>query len=206
MREILFQNDDLWHDDARRVYDPREIAWIEGVERKLVCARLSGAGRDPSEEVQVIRDDPWRVELVAHLKTPGLVVLADTYYPGWRLRVDGRARRDPPDERGDARRLVGAGEHRLVYEYDPASLKIGAGLTVAGIAALACCWRPRPSGDVHPNDSGRRSGELRRPAIHRLGASGTDCQRLSSGALAMNGSQGTILAESPSCTAILAPG
>src|SRR5262249_29368391 len=25
--EIVFQNDDLWRDDARKVYDPREIAW-----------------------------------------------------------------------------------------------------------------------------------------------------------------------------------
>jgi hypothetical protein len=136
MREILFQNDDLWHDDTRRVYDPREVAWIEGVERRLVASKLSGAGRDPSEGVQVIRDDPGRVELVARLKTPGLVVLADTHYPGWRLNVDGRAAEILRTNGAMRGALVGAGEHRLVYEYDPASLKVGAGLTVAGIAAL----------------------------------------------------------------------
>ncbi len=32
--------------------------------------------------------------------------------------------------------LVGAGEHRLVYHYDPDSLKVGIGLTVVGLAAL----------------------------------------------------------------------
>ncbi len=136
MGEILFQNDDLWHDDARRVYEPREVAWIDAAERKLVAPRLSGAGRDPSEGVQVIRDDPGRVELVAHLKSPGLVVLADTYYPGWRLMIDGRPAeilRTNGVMRGG---LVGAGEHRLVYQYDPASLKVGAGLTLAGMAAL----------------------------------------------------------------------
>src|SRR5262249_39398422 len=124
MGEILFQNDDLWHDDARRVYNPRDIAWIEGAERELVLSRLSGAGRDPSETVRVVRDDPGTVELVAHLTTPGLVVLADTYYPGWRLTVDGRAAEILQTNGSMRGALVRAGEHRLVYRYDPDSLKV----------------------------------------------------------------------------------
>jgi hypothetical protein len=136
MGEILFQNDDLWHDDARRVHDPREVAWIEGADRRLVAPGLSGEGRDPAEGVRIIRDDPGMVELVAHLRTPGLVVLADTHYPGWRLTVDGRAAEILRTDGAMRGALVGAGEHRLVYRYDPASLKIGAGLTVAGIVAL----------------------------------------------------------------------
>jgi hypothetical protein len=153
MREILFQNDDLWHDDSRRVHDPREIAWIEGVDRKLVAPRLSGGGRDPSEDVQVVRDDPTRIELVAHLRTPGLVVLADVYYPGWRLRIDGRPAEILRTNGAMRGALVGAGEHRLVYEYDPASLKIGVGLTVAGIAALALLM---VVGCVKPTDAAPR--------------------------------------------------
>jgi hypothetical protein len=136
MDEILFQNDDLWRDDARKVHDPREVAWIDETERKRIAPKLSGAGRDPSETVQVIRHDPGRVELVAQLKTPGLVVLADTYYPGWRLTVDGQAAEILRTNGAMRGATVGAGEHRLVYEYDPASLKVGAVLTVAGIAAL----------------------------------------------------------------------
>ncbi len=136
MDEILFQNDDLWHDDARRVHDPREVAWIEGADSKLISPRLSGAGPDPVEVVRVIRDDPGRVELAARLKTPGLVVLSDTYYPGWHLTVDGRAAEILRTNGAMRGALVGSGEHRLVYRYDPASLKVGAGLSVAGIAAL----------------------------------------------------------------------
>jgi hypothetical protein len=136
MDELLFQNDDLWHDDARRVYDPRDIAWIEGAERRLVSPRLSGVGRDQSEGVQVLRDDPGQVELIARLRTPGLVVLADMDYPGWRLTLDGRAAEILRTNGAMRGALVGAGEHRLVYRYDPASLKVGAGLTVAGLAGL----------------------------------------------------------------------
>ena len=64
------------------------------------------------------------------------MVLADTYYPGWRLTVDGRAAEILRANGAMRGAMVGAGEHRLVYEYDPASLKVGAGLTVAGIIAL----------------------------------------------------------------------
>jgi uncharacterized membrane protein YfhO len=101
-----------------------------------VAAHLSGAGPDPAESVRVIRDDPDRVELVTRLTTPGLVVLADVDYPGWRLTIDGR-----PGEilatNGTMRgALVDAGDHRLVYRYDPDSVKIGAGLTIIGIVAL----------------------------------------------------------------------
>jgi hypothetical protein len=136
MDEILFQNDDLWHDDARRVYDPRDVAWIEGAERKLIMPALSGARRDPTESVDVIRSEPGTVELVAHLTTPGLVVLADTYYPGWRLTVDGRSAEILKTNGAMRGALVGAGKHRLTYKYDPDSVKLGAGLTIVGIAAL----------------------------------------------------------------------
>ena len=30
------------------------------------------------------------MELTAHLSEPGLVVLADVFYPGWRLSIDGK--------------------------------------------------------------------------------------------------------------------
>jgi hypothetical protein len=136
MTEVLFQNDDLWHDDARRVYDPKEVAWIEEAERKLVTPKLSGARRDPSESVDVIQDSPVTVHLIARLKSPGMVILADTYYPGWRLAIDGRPAEILRTNGAMRGALVEAGDHQLVYQYDPASLKIGAGLTFVGLATL----------------------------------------------------------------------
>ena len=47
----------------------------------------------PTESVAVVKHEPQRVELRASLDQPGLVILADTYYPGWRLTIDGRPRR-----------------------------------------------------------------------------------------------------------------
>jgi hypothetical protein len=57
---------------------------------------------------------------------PGFLVLAYTYYPGWRARVD-----DQPVEILRANYAfmalpLGPGEHRVILRYQPMSFKIGA--------------------------------------------------------------------------------
>ena len=39
-----------------------------------------------------MKHEPQRVELLATLDRPGLVILADSYYQGWRLRIDGKSK------------------------------------------------------------------------------------------------------------------
>jgi uncharacterized membrane protein YfhO len=79
---------------------------------------------------------PQRVELEALLQKPGLVVLADVYYRGWRLTLDGHPApmyRTNFLMRGAA---VPAGRHRLVYTYEPASFYQGRWVSVAALVAL----------------------------------------------------------------------
>jgi hypothetical protein len=159
MDEILFQDDDIWRDPERPVYDPREIAWVETDRPKDLARFLSRTGPDPSESVTVTRDDSRRVELTAVLRSPGLVVLADVLYPGWHLTIDGR-----PAETLRVNRLmrgaaVGAGIHRLVYRYDPLSFRIGIALSATGLLALAgfglwAACHPSVPGHLNPNRPG----------------------------------------------------
>ncbi len=95
----------------------------------------------------VVAHGPQRVELKATLRSPGLVILADTYYPGWRLTIDGK-----PAPIYRANRLmrgaaVPAGEHVLVYSYEPQSFRIGAivsGVSLIALLALAVTSRQGP--------------------------------------------------------------
>ncbi len=130
MTRILYQDDELWHDDALVATDPRRVAHVEASITEL--AGLAG-GIEASEPVKVSDDhDPSRVELRVTLGSPGLVILADMIYPGWTLEIDGRPAPIFRANRAMRGAVVPAGEHRLVYQYRPASLTIGIGLSVAG--------------------------------------------------------------------------
>ena len=66
----------------------------------------------------------------------GLLVLADTYYPGWTATVDGRAQpilRANVMQRGVA---VPPGAHRVVFEFRPESGRQGMLLTALGLVLL----------------------------------------------------------------------
>jgi hypothetical protein len=150
---ILYMNDPIWRERDRPVFDLRRVALIETHERERLKGFLSSVPVDPSESVAVVRYEPQRVELRARLDHPGLVILADTYYPGWRLTIDGR-----PSPIWRANRMmrgaaVPAGEHTLIYTYEPLSFRIGAfGSTVGLIVLLALPWASRQrSGDSAPD-------------------------------------------------------
>lgn len=86
----------------------------------------------------IVRYEPDAVEVNAETSGNGLLVLSDTFYPGWKARVDGR---DTPILRADVNlRAVAfpAGRHTVVFTYEPATVRWGIVLSLAGaLAALA---------------------------------------------------------------------
>ena len=105
-------------------------------------ASLSGSAR-------LVSYEPERVVARASAQSPGLLVLTDVHYPGWKARVDGR---DVPIERVDYL-LRGvpmpAGTHEVEFRYEPASFRAGwiisAVSTLAVLIALLVGWRRRPA-------------------------------------------------------------
>jgi hypothetical protein len=140
LREILYPGDAFWTEPGRQVYDPRAIAWAEPDTLTALAEWLAGGPPDPRESVAVRYPSPQRVELVAHLERPGVVVLADVDYPGWQLTVDDKPatiHRVNGLMRGAA---VGAGTHRLAYVYTPGSFRLGLALTVGALVTCAGLW------------------------------------------------------------------
>ena len=91
-----------------------------------------------------------RAVLDVNLESPGLVILADVYYPGWVLTDNGESvpiYRVNGLMRGAA---VRKGPHRLIYTYAPRSFRLGRLLSIGGIVAfsllcLACArWPVEP--------------------------------------------------------------
>jgi hypothetical protein len=121
----------LWHNTG-----PLPRAWI-------VTSECSGRPRSVhGESCRVMHFDPQRVELEATLVEPGIVVLADQFYPGWRLEVSraGEGSRRAPIERVHrvmrAARLP-AGRYHLTFLFRPWIVYIGATISAAGWIALA---------------------------------------------------------------------
>jgi hypothetical protein len=136
MQEILFENDHFWTDSSYPVHDPRKVAWIDESDLPQLVRFVpdrTPVGPSGAETVTITAFTPQRVELDAVLDRPGLVVLADVYYPGWKLTIDGK-----PAPVYRANRLmrgaaVEAGKHHLVYTFDPESFHLGARLSLAGL-------------------------------------------------------------------------
>ena len=150
MRTLTFMNDPIWREQDRTVLDLRQVALIETDDVQAVRGFLSPTPVGPSEQVEVTRYEPQRVELRARLDRPGLVILADTYYPGWHLTVDGQPAPVLRANRLMRGAAVSAGEHKLVYTYEPASFRFGAIVSAAGfIMLLALLW-PRVGARSRP--------------------------------------------------------
>jgi hypothetical protein len=97
----------------------------------------------PGESSRIVSEDPQRVEIEAVLKSPGMVILSDVYYPGWTVEVEtlegegaGSVRPLPLLKTNRMMRgaLLSPGKHRLVYRYQPMSFRWGA--TLSGLAWL----------------------------------------------------------------------
>ena len=81
-------------------------------------------------------DEERAVEVDAALNAPGLVVLADTFYPGWQATVDGAPARIVAVNHLFRGVAAPAGRHRVRFEYHPASVRRGLAASAAGLVLL----------------------------------------------------------------------
>jgi hypothetical protein len=100
------------------------------------------------------------VVIDARLACRGMLILSDTWYPGWSAKTGGK--RLPIYEAYSALRgvVLEKGEHYLEFRYRPASALLGGGMTLAGVVcAFTLAFRER--------HRSRRTAE-RRQARHEL--------------------------------------
>ncbi|MDX2167739.1 MAG: YfhO family protein [Deltaproteobacteria bacterium] len=137
--------------DGRR-FDPRLTALVEDRPAEHF------GELDPDAFARITTYQPNAVELVTGARQAAMLVLSETFYPGWRATLDGAA--VPIVRVNGVLRGVAlpAGEHRVRFDYRPRALAIGAAVSGTTLLALAglCVWRLRGGG-------GGGGGSLRRP-------------------------------------------
>jgi hypothetical protein len=114
-------------------FDGRRVA----VTTHAVPGIPHGSGGSAPGTANLVDYENERVVVDADASRPGLVVLTDVWFPGWKATVDGR---EVPIERVNylLRGVrVSAGRHRVVLRYDPASFRAGWIISLAGLLVLA---------------------------------------------------------------------
>jgi hypothetical protein len=118
-------------------FDPRAVAYID--EPLPLGDECAGTAR-------ITEDLPCRVTVRAEADKPGLLILADQWYAGWKATVNGEEK--PVVIANYALRgvAVPAGNSEVVFRYEPRSFTDGARLSAAaGLALLAwvawLAWR-----------------------------------------------------------------
>ena len=97
---------------------------------------LARSGAPPASPARIVSQSPQRVVVEARAARPGLAVLSDVAYPGWKATVNGREERIERVDYLVRGVRVPAGTSRVVFTYDPASARAGAWLSAASLLAL----------------------------------------------------------------------
>lgn len=93
---------------------------------------------DPLDDRAVIvLDEPERVRIDCASKGERMLVLADTWYPGWIAEVDGEPQEIHRVNRTFRGVLVPGGVHRVEFRYEPASFRIGAILSLVSVLLVS---------------------------------------------------------------------
>jgi hypothetical protein len=147
----------------KRVYFPRSIKIVENEKEALrgvfelpsirgdqtIIERDGTAGLSfeygspsPRENrdgmVEIVEYSPNRIRLRTDLSSDAWIILTDTYYPGWKATIDGKAEAPIVPANYIFRAIhVTEGRHEIVFRYWPTHLTLS--IAVALITLLGCC-------------------------------------------------------------------
>lgn len=102
------------HTMARPDFDPGEKAFVHATNR------LPADGTEG--EAEIIRETPGHIVIRARMKSPGIVVLSDSWHPGWTATVDDHPAEVLRTNLAICSVMVPAGEHNIIMTYRPSSL------------------------------------------------------------------------------------
>lgn len=87
-------------------------------------------------QAKIIQETNTWIEIEVADTSPGILILADAFYPGWKAFVDGKTTAILPVD-GFARGVpLDKGSHQIVFQYDPTSFKVGKYISGAALVVF----------------------------------------------------------------------
>jgi hypothetical protein len=141
-RTFLIGNVTTASDENDAIQETRALSWgtrnttvIEGMPQNEVAAINSAVGEPGVTSIQEY--EPMSVSIRVLALRPSLLVLTDTYFPGWNAYLDGAP---VPTYRsyGLVRGIfIPSGSHAVVFKYEPTSFKMGATISILSGVVLS---------------------------------------------------------------------
>jgi hypothetical protein len=148
----------IYWTSCAKVVSNKEQAWDETI---LLMQKISAGAKLGSEEVvlegvetlttqctgnkyeksSLFSETPGQVTVKLASERDGWLVLSDTWYPGWKVTVDGRASQLLRANYLFLGVKVPEGEHTIVFYYQPASYPVGAGISVLSLAGIIFLYK-----------------------------------------------------------------
>lgn len=127
---------------VRGTFDPHRRVLLERAPPGIAPA----ADPPPARPARIRLDRPEEVAVEVEAERPALLVLTDTFYPGWRARLAGQELEVLRANGFYRAAVVPAGRHEIVFLYEPGSLRSGVWLSLAsllGVIAVPLALRGR---------------------------------------------------------------
>jgi Bacterial membrane protein YfhO len=131
-------------------FDARQVAVAE---EEIGGMGASRRGPRYAGTARLTDYSPERATVETSADQTSLLVMTDTYFPGWQATVDGRKSAIHRIDYLVRGVVVPAGRHRVAFAYRPASWDAGRALSLAALVALAALafstwWRARTAEDA----------------------------------------------------------
>lgn len=118
-----------------KTFDPQELVLLDDDPFAGQSESPTGGVGVENEGVIITKYEPNRIELTASLNRPKLLFLSETYYPGWKVYVDGNEGRIYRANYAFRAVALDAGSHRVVFVHKPLSVIFGGIITLLAIIA-----------------------------------------------------------------------
>ena len=129
-------------------FNPREAIILEE------DPKFNRAGSLDNSSVTIINNSNEKVQLKVNIPSGnGLLVLADSYYPGWVAKVDGNEAKILAANLNQRAISVPQGEHSVEFFYQPLSFKIGAVISFLSLIVLISWFLVAIFSGLHPASS-----------------------------------------------------
>ena len=118
-----------------RKLDPAAAAPLRAAGPPLIeGGNLPTTGKDTPALAALMQTTGFNLlEIFTEGELPGILVLADSWYPGWKAYLDGNQTPIFPVDLAFRGIEVGAGNHQVIFEYKPYSLRIGLYITASAL-------------------------------------------------------------------------